>query len=62
MVGNSVKSDILPVLELGGAGVHIPYRITWDHEHAEPRRRSEGRFFQAGSLARAARDRRSAGS
>ena len=36
MVGNSVKSDILPVLELGGAGVHIPYQFTWQHEHAEP--------------------------
>lgn len=32
MVGNSVKSDILPVLQLGGAGVHIPYHITWQHE------------------------------
>ena len=36
MVGNSVKSDILPVLELGGAGVYIPYQYTWAHEHAEP--------------------------
>jgi len=36
MVGNSLKSDILPVLELGGAGVHIPYHLTWQHEHAEP--------------------------
>src|SRR5258708_3046232 len=32
MVGNSVKSDIVPVLELGGAGVHVPYHITWPHE------------------------------
>jgi putative hydrolase of the HAD superfamily len=36
MVGNSLKSDILPVLELGGAGAHIPYHITWAAEHAEP--------------------------
>lgn len=37
MVGNSVKSDILPVLEAGGAAVHIPYETTWAHEHvAEP--------------------------
>ncbi len=35
MIGNSVRSDIAPVLELGGAGVHVPYRITWDLEHAE---------------------------
>jgi putative hydrolase of the HAD superfamily len=32
MVGNSVKSDILPILELGGAGVHVPYHVTWGHE------------------------------
>ncbi|MEZ5228301.1 MAG: hypothetical protein R2710_17005, partial [Acidimicrobiales bacterium] len=36
MVGNSVRSDILPVLELGGHGVHIPYTVTWAHEHVEP--------------------------
>lgn len=35
MIGNSVRSDIAPVLELGGAGVHVPYRITWELEHAE---------------------------
>ena len=32
MVGNSVKSDILPVLELGGRAIHIPYHTTWAHE------------------------------
>ena len=32
MVGNSVKSDVLPVLEVGGAAVHIPYELTWAHE------------------------------
>jgi putative hydrolase of the HAD superfamily len=32
MVGNSVKSDILPILELGGQGVHVPYHVTWSHE------------------------------
>jgi putative hydrolase of the HAD superfamily len=31
MVGNSVKSDILPVLALGGRAVHIPYHLTWAH-------------------------------
>lgn len=35
MVGNSLKSDVLPVLELGGYGVHIPFRITWIHEKVE---------------------------
>ena len=32
MLGNSVKSDILPVLELGGYAAHIPYHITWQYE------------------------------
>lgn len=32
MVGNSLKSDVLPVLELGGHAFHIPYHVTWDHE------------------------------
>ena len=35
MVGNSVKSDILPVLAIGGAVVHIPYAFLWGAEHAE---------------------------
>lgn len=34
MVGNSLRSDIQPVLELGGWGVHVPYHLTWMHETA----------------------------
>jgi len=36
MIGNSMKSDVLPALEAGMWGIHIPYHITWAHEHAEP--------------------------
>jgi putative hydrolase of the HAD superfamily len=32
MIGNSLKSDILPVLEIGGHAVHIPFHTTWAHE------------------------------
>jgi putative hydrolase of the HAD superfamily len=32
MVGNSLRSDVLPIVELGGHAVHIPYHITWVHE------------------------------
>ena len=32
MVGNSLRSDIVPVLELGARAVHIPYEVTWRHE------------------------------
>ena len=35
MVGNSFKSDIAPVLELGGIGVHIPAEVLWQLEHTE---------------------------
>jgi putative hydrolase of the HAD superfamily len=32
MIGNSLKSDIIPVLNIGGSGIHIPYHTTWQHE------------------------------
>lgn len=35
MLGNSIKSDILPVLEIGGFAAHIPYHLTWTHEQHE---------------------------
>lgn len=35
MIGNSLKSDIMPVLALGGHAVHIPYHTTWVHEVVE---------------------------
>ena len=35
MVGNSLKSDIMPVLNVGGHAIHVPYHITWAHEHIE---------------------------
>jgi putative hydrolase of the HAD superfamily len=33
MVGNSLRSDVVPVVALGGKAVHIPYQVTWQHEH-----------------------------
>ena len=36
MVGNSLRSDILPVLSLGASAVYISYPLTWTHEAAEP--------------------------
>ena len=32
MIGNSLKSDVLPVLAIGGYAVHIPFHTTWEHE------------------------------
>ncbi|WP_234991999.1 HAD family hydrolase [Roseisalinus antarcticus] len=34
MIGNSLKSDVLPALEAGAWGVHVPHEMTWDLEHA----------------------------
>ena len=35
MIGNSLKSDVLPVLNIGGYAIHVPYHITWAHEEIE---------------------------
>lgn len=49
MVGNSIKSDILPVLAIGGFGLHIPYHTTWAHEKIDEPVKHE-RFRQAGRI------------
>jgi putative hydrolase of the HAD superfamily len=36
MVGNSLKSDVIPALEAGAWAVHVPHELTWTYEHAEP--------------------------
>ncbi len=51
MVGNSVKSDILPVIELGGYAAHIPYHVTWELEKMEPPDLEHPRFWALGSIA-----------
>jgi putative hydrolase of the HAD superfamily len=33
MVGNSLRSDVVPVVALGAHAIHIPYEVTWQHEH-----------------------------
>lgn len=50
MVGNSVKSDILPIVELGGAGVHVPYHLTWSHEIVRDRDH-DGDFTELANIA-----------
>lgn len=35
MVGNSLKSDVVPMIEAGGWGVHVPHELTWVLEHVE---------------------------
>ena len=50
MVGNSPRSDILPVLEIGGYAVYIPHELTWQHEHADPPPAGLPGFYQLESL------------
>lgn len=49
MIGNSLKSDVLPVLAVGGYAVHVPYHTTWVHEQIEHRIDSP-RFWQVAHL------------
>lgn len=46
MIGNSLKSDVLPVLALGGHAVHLPYHTTWSHEQVDYVVENE-RFYNA---------------
>jgi len=49
MVGNSLRSDIEPVLRLGGWGVHMPYHVTWAHELENGLRGDEPRLVTVDS-------------
>jgi putative hydrolase of the HAD superfamily len=46
MVGNSLRSDILPVLEIGGQAVYIPYASTWAHEQVDEAACSAVKFYE----------------
>ncbi|MDQ0967783.1 putative hydrolase of the HAD superfamily [Flavobacterium sp. W4I14] len=49
MLGNSLKSDVLPVLNIGGHAVHIPFHTTWMHEHID-HTIEHANFYQMESL------------
>jgi putative hydrolase of the HAD superfamily len=50
MVGNSMKSDILPVLELGANAIHIPFHTTWIFEDVVGANLDPGRFLEVSSI------------
>jgi len=50
MVGNSLRSDILPVLDAGGWAVYVPAELSWSHEHAELPEGARERCFEVASL------------
>jgi putative hydrolase of the HAD superfamily len=42
MIGNSVRSDVLPVLAVGGQAAYVPYHVTWELEVADPPHEHDG--------------------
>ncbi len=50
MAGNSLRSDIAPVLELGGYAVYVPYPESWAHETAADLPADRSRFYEIASL------------
>lgn len=50
MVGNSLKSDVIPVLNLGGYGVFVPYHTTWLHEYVDEEKMNHERYFRIDNL------------
>lgn len=51
MIGNSLRSDILPILEIGGSAVYVPYEITWAHEQVSEEEIAGKKFHQLSSIA-----------
>ena len=50
MVGNSVRSDILPIVALGARAIYIPYEITWQHEMADPTSAAHDGWWELASI------------
>jgi putative hydrolase of the HAD superfamily len=50
MIGNSLRSDVLPVIELGGRAVYVPAALSWVHEHADVPDEARERLIELPSL------------
>ena len=50
MVGDSLRSDVLPVVELGGWAVHVPAALSWSHEQVDVPAEIKRRYFELPSL------------
>jgi putative hydrolase of the HAD superfamily len=50
MIGNSLKSDILPIIRLGGQAIHVPYHVTWVHEEVATEKLAGIQFQQVTDL------------
>ncbi|MCB2195555.1 MAG: HAD family hydrolase [Bacteroidetes bacterium] len=50
MIGNSLKSDILPVLNIGGTAIYIPFHTVWEHESVHPENIHNGNYTEVKSI------------
>ncbi|WP_281648554.1 HAD family hydrolase [Parendozoicomonas sp. Alg238-R29] len=50
MIGNSLKSDVLPIDRIGGTGVHIPFESTWQHETVSEDHAAEHNYHELQSI------------
>ena len=50
MIGNSLKSDILPVINIGARAVHIPFHTTWEHEKADVPENDRAKYIEAENI------------
>ncbi|MEM6770731.1 MAG: HAD family hydrolase, partial [Bacteroidota bacterium] len=50
MIGNSLRSDVLPITEIGGRAFHVPYVYTWHHEAVSEKLEQNAKWEQATSL------------
>jgi len=50
MVGNSLPSDIIPVVKLGGFGIHVPFHTTWQHEQIAQHNLDNSRYREIEKL------------
>ena len=41
MIGNSLRSDVLPIINIGGKAIHVPFHTTWQHEEVSPNEESD---------------------
>lgn len=42
MIGNSLKSDVLPIVNIGARAIHVPFHTTWKHEEIAPPKEKNG--------------------
>jgi len=50
MVGNSLRSDVLPILHIGATAIHIPSDTTWDHEMVPGFDKSQARYYEISGM------------